>query len=229
MPFDNQYEAKKDVREILIVDAHPILRQGLINLITQNTEFIVCGEAENAHKALEFIKTLSPDMVIVGIPLEGLSGIELIERIKLQYPELPVLVFSGLDERIYAKRVFQAGAKGYIMKYEAPEKVLEAIRQVMLKGIYVSNSVAEKIMNKSVGVQSIDGNFLIEFLSNRELEVFRLIGQGYGTRRIAEELCLSVKTVEAYRGRIKNKLNIKSITKLAHYAFQWVQNENLND
>jgi len=224
MSFDKHYETNKDKNRILIVDPFPIVHQGLTYLINKIPNLIVCGEAENTNKALELIKSLKPDMIIIEISLKGLSGIELIKRIKLQYPDLPVLVFSMLDELLYARRVFQAGAKGYIMKHEAPEKIVEAIRRVLLKDIYLSKKAA--MIDKSIDCQSNGFISLMELLSDRELEVFRLIGQGYGTYRIAEELCLSVKTIEAYRGRIKKKLNIENINKLVQYAFQWVKNES---
>jgi len=195
MSFDKQYETKKDGNRILIVDSHPIVHQGLIHLINKIPNLIVCGEAQNAHEALELIKTLKPDMIIIEISLKGISGIELIERIKMQYAELPILIFSIFDEHLYAERAFQAGATGYVMKKETPEEILRAIRQTLLKGIYMSPTVEKRMMDKSTGRQSIGCSSPMEPLSNRELEVFRLIGQGYGTRGIAEELCLSVKTI----------------------------------
>ena len=223
MSFDKHHETNKDGNRILIVDGHPIVHKGLTYLINKIPNLIVCGEAKDANNALELIKTLKPDMIIIEISLKGLSGIELIERIRLQYPKLPVLVFSMLDELLYARRVFQAGAKGYIMKHETPERIVEAISQVLLKDIFLSKKAA--MIDESIDHQSIGFSSLMELLSNRELEVFRLIGQGYGTNRIAEELCMSVKTIEAYRGRIKKKLNIENINKLVHYASLWVQNE----
>ncbi len=225
MSLAKQNESGKDESSILIVDFYPVVRLGLIHLINNSKGLRVCGEAENAHEAVEAIKVLKPDMVIIDIFLKGLNGIELIERIKLQYPHLPILVFSMSDESFYAERVLRAGANGYIMKHLSLKMIMEAIRRVLLGEIFVSNKIALKIMHKSVSNRSSGSVSPIDLLSNRELAVFRLIGQGYRTRRIAGKLFLSVRTIETYRAQIKNKLKLKNGDELLRQAIQWVQSE----
>ena len=226
MPLDKVNEHENRIRKILIVDAHPVVRLGLTHLINNSSNLVVCGEAENTHEAYEIIRVLNPDMAIVEISFRGLSGIELIERIKQQYPNFPILVFSTLDESFYAERVIQAGAQGYIMKHEPLKKVLETIYKILRKEIYVSEKIAVRIMHRSIYNRSLGESSPLELLSNRELEVFRLLGQGFGTRRIAKKLFLSVKTIEAYRAHIKDKLKLKNGDDLLQQAIHWVQSES---
>lgn len=212
-------------RKILIVDDHPILRKGLTLLINQEPDLIVCAEAENAQAALEIIESATPDMAIVDISLPGIDGIELIKTLRLRHKDMPVLVVSMHDEALYAERSLRAGARGYIMKQEALEKVLVAIRKVLEGEIFVSDRVTTKMLEKFVSVEGVrETSSPIDLLSNRELTVLRLIGQGYKTRQIAEKLHLSMKTVESYRAHIKDKLKLGDGTDLLKYAIQWVQN-----
>jgi len=213
-------------KRLLIVDDHPIVRQGITRLINYEEELVVCGEAGNAKEALEVVEKQKPDMVIVDISLKGRSGLELIKDIRMRFQDLPVLVVSMHDESLYAERVLRAGAKGYIMKQEPPEKVLNAIRQVLGGKIFVSEKMREKMLQRYVLGSSQKNASTVERLSDRELEVFRLIGKGMGTRQIAKELDLSIKTVETYREHIKEKLNLENSSKLLQYAIDWVQNEN---
>ncbi|MBN2441075.1 MAG: response regulator transcription factor [Spirochaetales bacterium] len=213
-------------KRLLIVDDHPIVRQGITRLINYEEELMVCGEAGNAKEALEAVEKEKPDMVIVDISLKGRSGLELIKDLRMRHQELPVLVVSMHDESLYAERVLRAGAKGYIMKQEPPEKVLNAIRQVLSGKIFVSEKMREKMLQRYVLGSSQKNASTVERLSDRELEVFRLIGKGMGTRQIAKELDLSIKTVETYREHIKEKLNLENSSKLLQYAIDWVQNEN---
>jgi DNA-binding NarL/FixJ family response regulator len=213
-------------KRLLIVDDHPIVRQGITRLINYEDELMVCGEAGNAKEALEAVDREKPDMVIVDISLKGRSGLELIKDLRMRYQDLPVLVVSMHDESLYAERVLRAGAKGYIMKQEPPEKVLNAIRQVLSGKIFVSEKMREKMLQRYVLGSSQKNASTVERLSDRELEVFRLIGKGMGTRQIAKELDLSIKTVETYREHIKEKLNLENSSKLLQYAIDWVQNEN---
>jgi len=211
-------------RRILIVDDHPILRKGLTLLINQEPDLVVCAEAENAQMALESLETVVPDMAIVDISLPGIDGIELIKELRLRQRDIPVLVVSMHDETLYAERSLRAGARGYIMKQEALEKVLVAIRKVLEGEIFVSDRITTKMLEKFVSVEGVSqGASPIDLLSNRELTVFRLIGQGNKTRQIAEKLHLSVKTVESYRAHIKDKLKLGDGTDLLKYAIQWVQ------
>lgn len=211
-------------RKILIVDDHPILRKGLALLINQEPDLIVCGEAEHAQMALEMIDSVTPDMAIVDISLPGIDGIELIKTLRLRQKDMPVLVVSMHDETLYAERSLRAGARGYIMKQEALEKVLVAIRKVLEGEIFVSDRVTTKMLEKFVSVEGIsEATSPMDLLSNRELTVFRLIGQGYKTRQIAEKLHLSMKTVESYRAHIKDKLKLGDGTDLLKHAIQWAQ------
>lgn len=211
-------------RKVLIVDDHPILRKGLTLLINQEPDLIVCAEAEHAQMALDVIDNVSPDMAIVDISLPGIDGIELIKMLRLRHKDLPVLVVSMHDEALYAERSLRAGARGYIMKQEALEKVLVAIRKVLDGEIFVSERVTTKMLEKFVSTEGIrETTSPIDLLSNRELTVFRLIGQGHKTRQIAEKLHLSIKTVESYRAHIKDKLKLTDGTDLLKYAIQWTQ------
>lgn len=216
----------KNKTNILIVDDHPIVRQGLAELVNHENDFVVCGQAEDAHQAMKAVKELKPDMAIVDISLKETSGMELIKNLNLQYPNLPVLALSMHDESLYAERALRAGARGYIMKVEATEKVIMAIHKILNGEIYISDKMAAKMMHKLVG----RGNKIIasplDSLSNRELEVFQLIGKGFGTRQISERLYLSIKTIETYRAHIKEKLHLADAPELLQYAIQWVNSRN---
>lgn len=218
-------QPRQDARKkkVLLVDDHPILRKGLSLLINQESDLVVQGEAEDARKALEMIEKLKPDLVIVDISLPGIDGLELLKNIRLRHAELPALVVSMHDEALFAERALRAGARGYIMKQEAVEKVLVAIRRVLAGEIFVSNSIATKMLEKFVDGDSKTATSPLALLSDRELTVLHLIGQGFGTRQIAEKLHLSVKTVESYRSHIKEKLRLNNATDLLKYAIHWAQ------
>ncbi len=219
-------QTKLGKAKIIIVDDHPIVRQGLADLINQEKDLAVCGQAEDAAGALKAIRELGPDVVIVDITLADSSGIELIKDIKVQYPDLPILTLSMHDESLYAERALRAGAKGYIMKGETTKSVITAIRKVLAGQIYTSDKVAAKMVSKLVGGKAKVGASPLECLSDRELEVFQLIGQGRGTRRIAEKLYLSIKTIETYRAHIKEKLSLADTNQLLRYAIQWVNSQD---
>ena len=215
-------ENKTDKRKkILIVDDHPIVRQGLAELINHEKDVVVSGQAEDAFQAMKIIRSDMPDMVIVDISLADTSGLELIKDLKVQYPELPILTLSMHDETLYAERALRAGAKGYIMKQQCTEKVIDAIHKILMGQVYISDRMASKMVRKLVGVKQETGVSPIDCLSDRELEVFLLIGQGNGTRQIAEQLHLSVKTIETYRSHIKEKMNLGDASELLQYAIQW--------
>jgi DNA-binding NarL/FixJ family response regulator len=207
--------------KILVVDDHPIVRQGLARLIDEEPDLDVYAQAEEAHEAMSIIKQRKPDLVIVDISLKETSGLELIKDIKATYPNLPILALSMHDESLYAERSLRAGARGYVMKTEATAKVVDAIRKILSGRIYVSDNVAGKMMNKMVGGGPDVSASAIDKLSDRELEVFSLIGQGYSTRKIAQRLHLSIKTIETYRAHIKEKLNLADSTELLQYAIRW--------
>lgn len=213
--------------QVLVVDDHPVLRQGLKLLINQEPDLMVCGEAENPQQAFTAIKEKHPDIAIIDLSLAQSSGIDLIKNIKSRYPRLPILVLSMHEESLYAERALRAGARGYIMKKEAPEKVITAIRKVLEGSLYVSEAMGDKLLNQFVGRKSATVSSPVELLSDRELDVFQLIGKGLGTRQIAEKLNISIKTVEVYRANIKEKLNLKSSAELVQHAIHWIISEEL--
>jgi DNA-binding NarL/FixJ family response regulator len=206
---------------VFVVDDHPIVRQGLTLLINRESDLAVCGEAEEMHAALTAIPALKPDILIVDISLNGPDGLELLKNIRITLPHLPVLILSMHDESIYAERALRAGANGYIMKQEATEKVLVALRRILSGEIYVSGRIANSMLQHYVRGAVPSEHSSISELTDRELEVFRLIGDGYGTRQIAEVLHLSIKTVESYQAHIKEKLCLRSARELVQHAVQW--------
>jgi len=210
---------------VLIVDDHPIVRRGLAQLLGQEADLVVCGEAEDAYGALEAIKKLTPDIVIVDLLLKESSGIGLIKDIKIRWPKLPVLVLTMYDESSYAERALRSGARGFLPKAEAASKVVEGIRQLLGGGVYVSDRIASRMLGKLVGGGPQAEAFPVDRLSDREFQVFELIGQGLETREIAKRLHLSPKTVDAHRAHIKTKLDVDSATGLLKYAVQWTQFE----
>lgn len=225
MNATEQKQAQKEHKKrVLIVDDHPILRKGLSMMINQEPDLVVCGEAEDAHEAMEMIDKVKPDMVIVDISLPGVDGVELLKNIKTRFGDLPALVVSMHDESLFAERALRAGARGYIMKQEALDDVLTAIRRVLNGEIFVSSRITTKMLEKLVEADVRKANSPLELLSDRELTVLRLIGQGLGTRQIADNLHLSIKTIESYRMHLKEKLKLSSGTDLLKYAIQWVQN-----
>ncbi|MGO4882387.1 MAG: response regulator transcription factor [Bryobacteraceae bacterium] len=211
---------------VFVVDDHPIVRQGLSQLINRESDLMVCGEAEDARTALDTIGPAQPDILIVDVSLDGPDGIELLKTLRARDSKLPVLVLSMHDESLYAERALRAGANGYIMKQEATDRVLTAIRQILNGEVYVSDRMARKMVHQFIGRPSEARRSTIEELTDRELEVFRLIGQGHGTRQIAEELHLSVKTVESYYAHIKEKLSLKNARELVQHAVQWVTSQS---
>ncbi len=211
-------------KKVLIVDDHPILRKGLSMLINEEPDLVVAGEAEDARRAMEMVESTGPDVVIVDISLPGVDGIDLLKNIKLRYPDLPALVVSMHDEGLFAERALRAGARGYMMKQEALDKVLVGIRRVLAGEIFVSERITTRIVERFFDGGSGTTASPLDGLSDREFTVFQLIGQGFGTRQIAEKLHLSVKTVESYRSHIKDKLKLEKGTDLLKHAIEWVQN-----
>jgi DNA-binding NarL/FixJ family response regulator len=212
--------------KVLIVDDHPMMRQGLVQLISNEPDLAVCGEAENARHALEAIAAAKPDLVLADITLPDKNGLELIKDLQALHPQLPVLVISMHDEALFAERVLRAGGRGYIMKQEGGKKLMLAIRQVLSGQIYVSEKMSAKFLENLSGRRSETGSSPIEQLTDREFEVFQLIGQGKGTRQIAQALHLSVKTVEVHRLHIKEKLKLEDSTSLVRHAVRWMETQN---
>lgn len=225
MAATKQTPPRDSRKRILLVDDHAVVRFGIAQLINQQRDLTVCGEEEDAARALAAVERLQPDMLIVDIGLKESSGLELIRNVKAQFPKLPVLVVSGHDENIYAEIVFRAGALGYLMKQEMLDKIPTAIRQVLGGNIYVSAALGARMLQAQVRGQASFGESPVKNLSDRELEVLQLIGHWKKTKEIAGELHLSVKTIEYYREQIKKKLNLKDSAELAQYATAWVQRE----
>lgn len=206
---------------IFIIDDHPIVRQGLALFINREPDLTVCGDAEDASAALRLLEELKPDLVLLDISLNGPDGLDLLKTIRTRDQSLPVLILSMMDELQYAERALRAGANGYIMKQQATEQVLIAIRRILGGEIYLSERMANKMLHLFVGGAPSQPTSPVADLTDRELEVFRLIGEGHGTRQIADQLHLSIKTVESYQAHIKEKLLLKNGRELVQRAIQW--------
>jgi DNA-binding NarL/FixJ family response regulator len=204
---------------VFLIDDHPIVRQGLALFIEREPDLAVCGQAEGTTSALQAIPELVPDFIVLDISLDGPDGLELLKTLRARYPNLPVLILSMHDESAYAERALRAGANGYIMKQEATEKVLTAIRQILRGDIYLSERLTKRMLRQFVHGAVPPGDPLAR-LSDRELEVYRLIGAGHGTRRIADELHVSTKTVESYQAHIKEKLSLRNARELVQHAIE---------
>ena len=208
-------------RSVFLVDDHPLVREWLANLIQQQPDLVVCGEAATRAQALRAISELKPNVAIVDIALKDSSGLELIKDLTEACPDIAVLVLSMHDESHYAERALRAGAKGYIMKRETTRKVIAAIRQVLDGKLYISDAVAAAMAAQFVSAKNLPAGSPVEKLSDRELEVFEMLGEGRGTRQIAEALGVSVKTVQAYCARMKEKLHLSGATELLREAVRW--------
>jgi DNA-binding NarL/FixJ family response regulator len=207
---------------VFLVEDHPIVREGVGRLIEKEPDMTICGEAENGTEALARIERVRPDVVLVDLSLENSSGLDLIQDLRLRWPKMPVLVLSMYDEMYYAERVLRAGAMGYVMKQEAPRKIIQAIRTVLTGKLFVSEKVSEKMLQV---IANPAGDVLtspLDRLSNREIQVFQLIGEGLSNQEVADTLMLSVKTVESHIERIKDKLDIRSGRELHQRAIEWV-------
>ena len=210
---------------ILVVDDHPMMRQGLAALINNEPDLTVCCEAESAGQAMDAIALRKPDLVIADITLPDKSGLELIKDIQAMHPGLRVLVVSMHDESLYAERVLRAGGRGYVMKQEGGKRLMEGIRRVLAGDVYVSDKMSKRILEIFTGQRSNSSGSPVERLTDREFEVFQLIGEGKATRDIAGKLHLSVKTVEVHRLHIKEKLELKTAAELIHFAVRWVESQ----
>lgn len=215
--------AAKNVKRLLVVDDHPMMREGLAQLVHHESDLTVCGEAGSAQDALGLVDKLKPHLVLADISLPDKSGLELIRDLGAVHPGLPILVISMHDESLHAERALRAGARGYIMKQEGGGRIMEAIRQVLGGQVYVSAKMSARILETFSGGRTRISRSPVERLTDREFEVFRLIGQGVATREIAKRLSLSVKTIEVHRANIKRKLNLKGATELVRHAVRWVE------
>ncbi len=215
--------ADRPAARILIVDDHPAVREALAIRIAREADLEVCGEAADLNDALQLAASTNPDVAVIDLALKSASGIDLIKRLKARYENLLIIVWSMYGEDLYAERALRAGARGYINKEEATGKIIEAIRSVLDGKVYLSPAMTEKLLAQHVGGAAHEpGRSAIDTLSDRELEVFRLIGRGVKTADIAAQLHLSVKTVETYRDRIREKLGLGDGAQLARRAVQWV-------
>lgn len=210
---------------VLLVDDHPLTRHGMKALISQQPNLEIVGEADSAPRALELVEKLKPNLAIVDITLRSTNGIELTKGMRAQSPELQVLIVSMHDENLYAERALRAGAMGYLMKHEASEKIITAIQRIQQGEIYLSDRIKEKMLHRFVNHKTDELVSPIDTLSDREMEVFQLIGNGYGTRLIAQQLNLSIKTIDSYREHLKLKLNLESGSELVRYAIQWMKSQ----
>lgn len=211
---------------VLIVDDHPIVREGLRALISQQNDLVVCGEAESVAEAMSLVDSTHPDIAVIDISLKGSDGLELIRRIKEHDSSVRMLVSSMHDESMYARRSLRAGALGFVSKENAARQIIDAIRRVLDGRIYLSEEMSEQLISRMLRKEDEPGTLSVESLSDREFEVFRWIGHGLTTREIADRLNLSVKTVETYRQRIRQKLDLRNGAELAQRASQWVLEES---
>jgi DNA-binding NarL/FixJ family response regulator len=227
----NNMKIKKKRRKnsLFIVDDHPIMRDGISQLINQQADLEICGTASSAPEALDALNGIDPDLLLVDISLPGMDGIELIKIVKKRKRRLPMLVLSMHAEAFYAERAIRAGAKGYVMKHASTDTLLAAIRKVLAGKIFLSPAMTEKLLEKAAGSELTGSESPVDCLSDRELEIFKLIGHGLRTQKIAEELQLSIKTVETYYSRIKQKLGIKDASELLQLAIAWHSDAEKSD
>ena len=210
---------------ILVVDDHPMVRDGLIQLISQQRDLVCCGQADSAASAQTSVQKHLPDLVILDLRLKDGDGLDLIKTLKSQYPRLKILILSQYEAPMYAERALRAGAMGYLIKEQAADEVLEAIRTVLAGEVYLTRSMAAVLLQKMVGLRTDTSRTGVENLTDRELHVLNLLGAGLSTRQIATELGLSFKTVETHRENMKRKLGLRTAAALVHYASQWGRQE----
>jgi len=212
----------QNAKRVLLVDDHPVLRKGLVRLIDSKHEFLVCGEASTAQDAMALIRKLGPDLVIVDIGLPGTSGIELTKTIRAEFPKLPVLILSMHEEALYATRALRAGAMGYIVKQDAIDNIAVALQEALAGRRYLSPVIADQLKDKGSDSDANEPEDPIALLTDRELEIFELIGKGREVKEISEALGVSPKTVETHRTNIKEKLKLKNARQVARMAVQWL-------
>lgn len=214
---------------VLLVDDHPILREGLCRVLNAESDLEVCGEAVSNHEALDAVERLRPDVAVVDLSLEGSHGLELVKDLRIRHPKLPVVILSMHDELLYAERALRAGAKGYLMKREPPAKLLAALRKVLKGDLSFSEDITNRIFHSLSGRRPADPSLPLERLSDRELQVLECIGRGLTTRQTAATLHISMKTVQAHREHIKLKLEIQDGVALTRFAIQWWEAERGGD
>jgi DNA-binding NarL/FixJ family response regulator len=221
MQLTSTRQATGTVHRILVVDDHPIIRMGLVGLIEQEPGLEICGETEHAAQAIQIIANSRPDLVIIDISLKDIDGIELIKQIRSRCGPVKMLVSSMHEESLYAERALRAGAQGYITKDEPPEKLIDAIHKILAGKIYLSKGMSDYLLNRVATGEDGGQGISMGCLSDRELEIFELIGRGLTTRQIATRLHRSIKTIETYRQHLKRKLKLKNSTELVRHAVKW--------
>lgn len=210
-------------KRVLIVDDHPVMAKGLEMLLNRESGLNVCGRCEDAERALEIVESLDADLAIVDISLPGMNGLDLIKQLKKQAPHISILVYSMHEETLYAERALRAGARGYVMKRDEPENVLAAVRQVLEGRVAVSQEVHDRMLDRMTEAPSSKPP--VDTLSDRELEIYHLIGHGFKTGEIAKRLNISANTVETYRARLKQKLGLQTSSDLTRHANEWVRSQ----
>lgn len=221
--MDNATNPTEKKAKILLVDDHPLVLTGLSQIINSQPDLMVCGEASTPAGALKAVTQLQPDLVVLDLRLKGGDGLELIRTLKAQFPSLRILVLSQFDEALYAERVLRAGAQGYLMKDQATADLLGAIRPVLSGEVYLNRTMTNHLLQKTFANKPLPRTARVEQLTDRELQVLLLLGTGIGTRKIAEQLNLSIKTVETYREHLKQKLDLPGASELVHFATHWVE------
>lgn len=206
---------------VFLVDDHPVIREAIRDRIESTMDIVVCGEASSSDEAFRRIEKLRPDVVIVDISLDDAHGLDLTQNVRAQHPDVQIIVFSMYDESVYAERAIRAGASGYLMKSDPTKNLVEAIRTVQENEVYLSRRMASRILNKVARGETSTASFPIDELTDRELAVFQMLGEGYSVKEIQERLNLARKTIETYRRRAKEKLDFDSVSKLLQYAVQW--------
>ena len=215
----------KQTKRILVVDDHPLFRSGLAGFLNQQPDLEVCGQADSAPLALEQMRKQRPDLAIIDVSLKGTNGIELVKLMKAEQPKLMILILSMHDETLYALRALKAGALGYLMKAEALEHVLRAVRRVLEGNLFVSPCFAEKLIFKAVNASETNAMSPVDRLSDRELEVLTMLGKGHSTKSVAHNLNLSIKTIESHRAHIKEKLGLSDSNEMTRFAVDWVTHQ----
>lgn len=213
--------------KIFILDDHAVVREGLAKLIEQEADMSVCGSAEDSYGLMKGLETCTPNVIIVDISLEKSSGLDVIKNVKIFYPDINMLVLSMHDEQIFAERAIRAGAAGYVMKCEKPKELIKAIRTVANGKLHFSEKMTTLLLHKAINIKENENKDLIETLSDREFQVFQLIGKGVSTKEIADILNLSCKTIDSFREKIKHKLNFTNSSELIQYAIKWVSHNNI--
>lgn len=215
--------------QVFLVDDHPAIREAIRDRIESTIDMVVCGEAGSSDEAFRKIEEIEPDVAVVDISLTDAHGLDLVQNVRAQFSDVQVVVYSMYDERVYAERAIRAGASGYLMKTDSTKSLVEAIRTVDDGEVYLSRRMASRILNKVARGDSSEASFPIDELTDRELAVFQMLGEGYSVSEIQDRLNLARKTVETYRRRAKEKLDIDSVSKLLQYALQWTSATNASD